>query len=156
MIMRPYKGMTKEGKWVYGSLIIHNAYDLKDGVHQAMLLRTFIQEQDMIWVSEPNDKCWRYLRYEVIPETVCQSIGCIDGQEVYVGNICSMEVWNGGDGIEEPDIRDTFHGVAIYDKNIFRYGLQTELCDEGHIEVGFEDSNFVKLEIYGTIHDKEK
>jgi len=88
--MRPYRGLTKDGKWVYGNLIINNARE-SDGIHETEPMRAFIRERDKSWKSEPNDKCWTYLIYEVIPETVGQSTGLHDkngrGDEIYAGSL---------------------------------------------------------------------
>lgn len=58
------------GKLVYGSLTICNAFDLKDGTHPAQPLRAIICKQDIEWVSEPDNKRWTFLSYEILPETL--------------------------------------------------------------------------------------
>ena len=99
-----------------------------------------------------------YTLYEVIPSTVGQQTGLKETQgkerEIYEGDCVVMECWNGGDGIDEPSIRDTFEGIVIYDKRICRFGLQTKLCNEGQIEVGLKDSQFTSVEIIDVIHDE--
>ena len=86
--MRPYRARRIDNnERVYGSLIVHNAYDLNNGIHKPEPLRTFIRECDVKWRNEPNDKCWTHFQYEVHPETVAQSTGKHDknGDEIFKG-----------------------------------------------------------------------
>lgn len=85
--MRPYRGLTKEGKSrVYGNLIVNNARE-SDGIHKAEPLRMYIRERDVAWISKPNDKCWTYFTFEVIPESVVQLVTKDkNGKDVYAGD----------------------------------------------------------------------
>lgn len=126
--MRNYRGLTKEGKLVYGWYKYHPYYDIH-------IIQVFNKLENV-------DGGGIWLDYEVIPETVGQDTGLC-----YEGDYVVMDCWNGGDGIDEPNIHDTFEGVVIYDKKICRFGLQTKICDEGQIEVGLEDNRFTSIEI---------
>ncbi len=87
--MRLYRAKRKDnGEWVYGSLTICNAYDLKDGTHPPEPLHAIICKQDIEWISEPDNKRWCFPSYEVHPETVGQQIGLKDehGKEIYAGD----------------------------------------------------------------------
>ena len=70
-----------------------------------------------------------------------------EGKEVYEGDYAVMNWWNGGDGYEEPNRHTIFEGRVIYDQKICRFGLQTKLCDEGHVEVGLEDNEYTEIEV---------
>jgi len=73
--MRQYRGLTKEGKWVYGWYIEGN--NLKDGTHKRHLRSYILQEFPDI--RENTIGCVRVDGLvEVIPETVGQSVGLKD------------------------------------------------------------------------------
>lgn len=75
--MRQYRGLTKECNWYYGNLIVNNARE-SDGIHKAEPLKAYIRERNSTWISDNYDKCWTYLTFEVIPETVGQQVGLKD------------------------------------------------------------------------------
>lgn len=80
-----YRGLTLDTKeWVYGNLIIDNAYDLKDGIHKPKPLRVFIKEQCIKWNNK--EKCWEYHSFEVDPESIGQFV-CLDenNKEIFEG-----------------------------------------------------------------------
>ena len=93
--MRPYRGLTKDGKWVYGNLIVNNAYDLNDGTHKPEPMHTYIRERDYTWVNDPNNKRWTHISYEVIPETVGRYTGLkdIDKTEIYASDKIETPNW---------------------------------------------------------------
>jgi hypothetical protein len=149
--MRPYRGKTPEGKEVHGGLIVHNAYDLNDGTHKPEPLRTYIEEQDITWVNEPNDKRWMHLCFEVLPESIAQSTGKTDknDEEIYGSIWIDGKLTEGGD-----KIKCTWHN-----------GLRSEGCvgfRNGSFVVIGQDETFDYLHNVATsyfaeiIHDKEK
>jgi len=80
-----------------------------------------------------------------------------NGVEIYERDIVVEEFWNGGDGISEPNERDEFEGVIIWDKETCCFGLKTKGCKEDEIECNLvKEGQFVTLEIIGnTMENKE-
>ena len=122
--MRKDRGLTKEGKWVYGDLL-----------HIAK--RTFITQ------SPPEAKCILDFTYaEVIPETVGQSTGLKDKKRT--------EEYPEGQEISEGDIvardPDKMRGVVVWKDNrqAFIFDLQN-----GHFVF---TSMWSSIEIIGNIH----
>ena len=78
--MRQYRGLTKDGKWVYGWY-----FELVDGVYQVR--RSYIKQYDTPWHDT-----------EVIPETVGQSTGLKDKKRIaaYFGDKVIHDNWDIG------------------------------------------------------------
>jgi uncharacterized phage protein (TIGR01671 family) len=90
-------------------------------------------------------------------DLVLQQFICLtdkNGKEIYEGDIVWEEFWNGGDGLNEPEDRDEFEGIVVYDIETAGFGLQTKICDGKGIEVGLnEKGEFIDLEIIGNIYE---
>ena len=138
--MRPYRGLTKDGKWVYGNLIVNNAYDLNDGTHKPEPMHTYIRERDYTWVNDPNNKRWTHISYEVIPETVSEQIGLPDknGVEAYENDEIKFLTISGGIG----------KGVIEYEAPIYFVRMKTG--------ARYEFSEFSDFEVIGSIHQEAK
>ena len=86
--MRNYRGLTKEGKWVYGNYIYLRHDDNSESY--------FIQEIDAKYYSKPEyNRGWSHDKFEVIPETVGQSI-IVEGKEFYEGDVTKDDSGNIG------------------------------------------------------------
>lgn len=77
-----------------------------------------------------------------------------NNKKVYFGDYIIMKIWNGGDGIEEPDDRDEFEGVVIWIQDNTRYGIRTKDCRKNEAEVDLiSNPPFVILEVIGNIYE---
>lgn len=83
--MRKYRGLTKEGKWVYGNYIYLRHNDGRES--------HFIQIVDAKYYSSPPyNRGWSHDKFEVIPETVGQSTGLKEGGiDVYAADIIHIK-----------------------------------------------------------------
>lgn len=97
--MRQYRGLTKEGKWIYGSLFHF--------VKRAFIIDEFKLHEPL---NKNHNDLWLEGLIEVIPETVGQSTEQIDknGKEIYDGDIvrsCREKMIGHGLGRCNPFIR---------------------------------------------------
>ena len=129
-----FKGLTKDGNRVYGNLIANNARE-SDGIHKAEPLRAYIRERDLTWISEKADKSWRYLTFEVIPETVGQFV-CKDknGKDVFADDFVWF-LWMGKKTKAQLTKDDLFNHLKSCEGN--KQGLPRTFCnsDRQHIEL---------------------
>ncbi len=147
--MRMYRGLRVDGKgWIHGAL-----YQVSNVAYICLVAPT---EKYGCGYSQMDGRSLKVNRaFRVHPNTVGQSTGKKDKDsvEIFAGMTCVMECWNGEDDISGPSHTDTFEGIVVYDQRICRFGLQTELCDKGQIEVGLEDSQYTTIEI---VHDEQE
>lgn len=158
--MRPYRGkpVDKSVEWVYGSLITHNAYDLKDGVHEPEPKRTFIQGQDIKWHGI-GDKCWMFTGCEVIPESVGQQTGLKDksgkGDEIYGGD--KIRITSAKDMFNEDGTISMKKGELLEELTVIfckgAFWLGSDFIPDKHLlKMISPDSNW-QGEIIGTVHE---
>ncbi len=128
--MRNYRGLTKEDKWVFGW---HTEVD-----GDATIITN---EASFDW-SDNEGMGVRGGFIEVIPETVCQSIGIKDknGKEIYTGDKLTTHRYRNAE--------DKIDGHVRFDHGAFVIG-------EGSISLHALWLADDVIEIIGTIHDKE-
>ena len=114
-IMRQYRGMTKNGKWVYGWYRYHLYYEIH--------LISYFEERKELADKVPTG-IWR--EWEVIPETVGQQIGRKDKSNV---EIYERDVIR---GIWQVDHKTIVTGIVKYYPD---YGLYALENDELNTEV---------------------
>lgn len=131
--MRQYRGMTKEGKWVYG-------WFFKDGDVAYILISKLMMGGSLI-INRIVDGM-----YEVIPETVGQQTGLKDKnkKEGYVGDIIAFNVIKAFG----TDIR--YKGEVYFCEKRLAYCVKCLPAWDMPIK-----RNLINIEIIGTIHDKE-
>ena len=91
--MRPYRGLTKDGKWVYGWYLVVGQMHLIIPLDAKISFCAEYGENSCFGEISSTGNSWPC---EVLPETVCQQIGLRDkkrtkefpeGQEIYRGDI---------------------------------------------------------------------
>ena len=109
--MRQYRGKTKDGEWLYGSLILS-----EDGS------RAFIGHI-RFWDDSMPVASYQ----EVIPATVGQSTGLKDtnGKEIFEG---SLVKWTDSDGVVHID--DVKYGFAKFFLNNNRFSVYEYMSNE--------------------------
>ena len=142
--MRPYRGLTKEGKWVEGW------YSEVEGDGRVLS-----------WITE-KDTGWEFL---VIPETVGQSTGKKENTER------KMDIYAGDKISFSTSQTQHFEGIVKWSKKGLCYVVDCywEKHDRFGNHKGFEmthqnegvcvqrlNNNCIGIIIIGNIHDKEK
>lgn len=133
--MRPYRGKTKEGKWVHGWCV--------KGEHTYIITKTDFYNAV---VSSPHQDGLNHMStccYEVLPETVGQSIGLKDKND-------KRDLY-GGDRI----VIGKDRGVLVWDEYDLCWALQLD-CDDDSIQAicrYYTDEEKENIEYLGTIHD---
>ena len=129
--MRPYRGLTKDGKWVYGwyftDLEKHYIIDPE---------QQDISKLDMLTLPDG----YIFAVHEVIPETVSEQIGLPDknGVEAYENDEIKFLTISGGIG----------KGVIEYEAPIYFVRTKTG--------ARYEFSEFSDFEVIGSIHQEVK
>jgi len=136
--MRPYRGLTKEGKWVYGG-------------HCKVAVQDYIIPDDAItrvfpWRA-PDTCCHVGIQgtIVVIPETVGQSIGKKDkyGIDIYEGDRVNFWLYM----CEHADV-----GTIKWQRERHRFAFINQLGK--NTEWGFTDKDI--MEVTGNIHQEKK
>lgn len=145
--MRQYRGLTKDGKWVYGNLIWNNGMP-------------FI-------VGEVVESCDEYISFEfwwpVIPETVGQQTGLTDSNrtEIYEGDRVKSTRKHGQKTLNgrlprknsalrrmHGKTRVVFDDGGFFIKKSSKRGLRFPLNSLAN--------QFLQLEVIGNAHSEEK
>ena len=85
--MRKYRGLTKEGKWVYGCYLFDNSYGENRSVHLIFPFEKIAQLTTILHTpAEGEIKRFTGECYQVIPESVGQSLS-VNNKKFYVGDI---------------------------------------------------------------------
>jgi uncharacterized phage protein (TIGR01671 family) len=151
--MRPYRGLKKDGKWVYGwyCFVREREYFVSDTKKEVVPARHFIIDAENTEQSLDGTDPYVYCineAHEVLPSTVGQATGLKDsrGVEIYEGdivqNVKQKNIW-----------------IIIWDSEHAKFGFQytsgqkiDERCTLG--ASGWAEKQ--EYEIIGNIHDKEQ
>ena len=74
-------------------------------------------------------------------------------KEIYEGDYVVMDVWNGGDGYEEPNEIDEFEGIVTWNINGFNISTKDK---DGKFEPEMclcENNVYTKTEVLGNIYE---
>ena len=135
-----FRGLTKEGKWVYGSLL---AFDIN---------RTYIVErQSGIYLRKCDynfsEAEWHITKedvVEVLPETVGQYTG---RKEIYDGDRVSFTVF------DHNGIDSQYTGVVYYDERDLAWNIR---CETAVFSLGSVMTEDDELKVIGNIYEEAK
>ena len=140
--MRPYRGLTKEGKWVYGWYVDSASFDAHCIV---------VGYEDTL---EDGSK-HRYEDYiEVIPSTVGQQIGKQDKNGVEAHQHDLVKWWPDGYYWEDDtadDLAEEETGVIVWHQPAGRWAIEVR----GHLYWP-QGIDFFDFEVIGNIHQPHK
>ena len=140
--MRPYRGLTKDDKWVYGWLIrVFGRYYIYDD--------TTKDSWEGEWAGEgtTHELLTQLIGFiEVIPETVGQQIGRKDknGVEIYEGDKLRFE--------NKPPFASLLCEV-VFDEDVAAFAIQNY---NSSIHTFFYELPDVDYEVIGNIHQEIK
>jgi hypothetical protein len=143
--MRKYRGLTKEGEWVYGSLLEWpgHAFILREAVGPDAHIHSIIKTG------------WGPVGFEsfaVLPATVGQSTGLKDknGQEIFEGDIIDFN-YNSRHG------NSRRYNCVVERDTCNPCFVAKEICDNEYprLEYDFIICELVTLEIIGNVHQPE-
>ena len=127
--MRNYRGLTKEGKWVYGDKV-------EIGKSCWIVSRPELTESDDM--TEVHCSIWGFI--EVIPETVGQQVGIPDktGTKIYEGDIVVKN-----------------NGIYVIRCSMHSFDLASNTTDWSKREDGYSyyGCSWDDIKVIGNIHE---